>query len=282
MRSSKIPAPLGKQCLWLAGGGLCSGCWRAVSPSHYTHTWRANPQGNFTFNPAPRALGQRQSCALGRWRAWDRSGCGWVLGRVWLISYGAGCWVGAQCGCCAPPASLHLGLAAQWEARTSLLAPLALQGVEVSVDQVPGPGQSPSHPRSWRGASSSSTRTGDIHPSIPQAVPAGPTRSGLAGPASLSWLEQRWLQAVHPCPTLCSLQSCLALAPSPTRTQLSTGVMLGGSDHTSTKNGFDSKVGDPGASTEHPGLPAGEAGECQLCDCSDPPFAEWQVPHYSA
>lgn len=127
--------------------------------------------------------------------------------------------------------------------------------------------------------------------SIPQAVPAGPTGSGLAGcsrPAPLSWLqrqrrlEQRWLQAVHPSPTLCSLQSCLGLAPSPTRTQLSTGVMPGGSGHASTKNGFDSKVGDPRASTKHPGLPAGEAGECQLHDCSDPPFAEWQVPHYSA
>lgn len=265
------------------------------------HTWRASPQANSTLehplNPAPRALGQRQSCAPGRWRARTDPGCGWVLGRVWLISYGAGCWMG---GCSVwvlcPPASLdlgldfgldlglHFGLAAQRRAQTGLLAPLALQGVEASVDQATGPGQSSSHPRSWRGASSS-TRTGDIHP------PGCATRSGLAGcspPAPLSWLQrqwrpqQRWLQAVHPSPTLCSLQSCLALAPSPTRTQLSMGVMLGGSGHASTKNGFDSKVGDPGASTEHPGLPAGEAGECQLHDCSDPPFAEWQVPHYSA
>lgn len=103
-------------------------------------------------------------------------GRGWVLGRVWLISYGAGCWVG---GCSVwvlcPPASLdlgldfgldlglHFGLGAQRRAQTGLLALLALQGVEASVDQATGPGQSPSHPRSWRGASSS-TRTGDIHP----------------------------------------------------------------------------------------------------------------------
>lgn len=121
-------------------------------------------------------------------------GCGWVLGRVWLISYGAGCWVGAQGGCCARPAplglglgfGLDLGLAAQWEARTGLLAPLALQGVEAGVDQATGPGQSPNHPRSWRGASSS-TRTRDIHA---QAVPAGALcPAGCSPPAPLSWLK---------------------------------------------------------------------------------------------
>lgn len=43
-------------------------------------------------------------------------------------------------------------------------------------------------------------------------------------------------------------------------TQLGWGLGLGGLGHASKKNGFDSKVGDPNMTAEHPGLLAGEAG----------------------
>lgn len=92
-----------------------------MSPSHLTHTWRVSPQANSALehplNPAPRALGQRQSCAPGRWRARDGSGArvgagtcmayqlrGRVLGG-WVFSvgalpprlsgFGAGLWAGS-------------------------------------------------------------------------------------------------------------------------------------------------------------------------------------------
>lgn len=224
-------------------------------------------------------------------------GRGWVLGRVWLISYGAGCWVGGwvfSVGALPPRLSgFGAGLwagsgAAFWAGcpagstdRSSRSACFAGCGSECGSSHRAWPVSQPSEELER----SQLLHTDRRHPS-PRPCQQDPPDQAWPSPSLLAPKAAEAGAALAagsaPSPTLCSLQSCLGLAPSPTRTQLSTGVMPGGSGHASTKNGFDSKVGDPRASTEHPGLPAGEAGECQLHDCSDPPFAEWQVPHYSA
>lgn len=243
------PLARGRTVPWGAGrrGTDPGGCWEAYGLS-------ATGQGaGWVFS-----VGAVPPLPLCTW--------GWTLGWIWGRALG---WIWGWL-----PSGKHGQVfSPRLLCRVWRQAWIKSQGL-ASLPAIQGAGEEPAPPR---GPETSihplgcASRTHWIRPGWPSPSLLAPAEAGAAlaaGSASLS--------------TLCSLQSCLALAPSPTRTHLSTGVMLGGSGHASTKNGFDSKVGDSRASTEHPGLPAGEAGECQLCDCSDPPFAEWQVPHYSA
>lgn len=170
-----------------------------MSPSHLTHTWRVSPQANSALehplNPAPRALGQRQSCAPGRWRARDGSGA--RVGAGTCMAYQLrgrvlGGWVGVQCGCSAPPPLWIWGWTLGWiwgcilgwvpsgEHRQVFSLRLLCrvwkrvwikpQGL-ASLPAIRGAGEEPAPPHG-------------PETSIPQAVPAGPTGSGLAQPLS--------------------------------------------------------------------------------------------------
>lgn len=129
----------------------------------------------------------------------------------------------------------------------------------------------------------------DLEVPVPQAVPTGPTGSSLAGSAprpispgskGSGGLEQRWLagvgptapQVAHPSTTPL-LHACKAawphgengtglVCPTARLFQHAPGPSSApGAQTTQAKNnGFDCKVGDSDTTTEHPGLPAGQAG----------------------
>lgn len=216
-------------------------------------------------------------------------------GSVWLIRYWAERRQGGRSArlSCPAPASLPFwilgwlpgrdhrqifsprSLCRGWKRAGS--KPLGLAGLPAAqgAGEEPAPSQGPGgiHPPGCAG------RTRRIKPG--RLWPLSPGSKGSGG------LEQRW-QPPGQCILLPPLSFTPAKLPGPTArmargwrapppagsvkhrdraqhlgpaTQAGWGLGgLGDSGHASEKNGFDSKVGDPDATAEHPGLPAGKAG----------------------
>lgn len=187
--AARFPLPR-ENTLWPAGGGLCSGWWGAVSPSHLTHTWRASPQVNSTLKSSPKGpWAEAELCPgalAGAGRSRGAGGCWDVYG---LSATGQGCWVAVRGGCCAPQPRWIWGWTLSWVwgwilgrlpnggARTGLLAPLVCRVWKRVLIKLLGPAVLPA----IQGAGEEPAPPHRPETSIPQAVPAGPIRSGLAG-----------------------------------------------------------------------------------------------------